>query len=603
MLVFPVCPNKKSPEKKRSHGYWKDLLNILALAATDSLHITNPEFLHHPRGRYLSRRNHAHIPIVRIGQDHDMELQMQSRQKRVRVGSERSDNISSKLNGDPKFRALFIAVARLFGHQLIEDIKLVIEIEKIPSGSPDAVAVRRSLLERISLAGKWAPTPGAAHDRVTNIATVISLLLHNSRAFIPQPFPRSVENFDLSDTQVSSSSSIESLIILRSYYQRWFLTRIRNTTHVIEPLMCSNRWSSIRYGRVPSRCMDKNTNYFFNHDQTRFTEYLADVEMGKAGISGATLFPHELIKRVVEISQEVEGFGAKGTQAKLLRDAKSKVVEGQWNAIVQRLKESGTLENCIAVCDVSGSMGSLWHTDSGYGQRGRRQQHVPPILPAISLSLLVARLAKPPFSDAFITFSRFPEFVTLDPNLSLHETVVQMSQSSWGMNTDFSAVFLQLILPIAKAHRVPKEEMIKRIFVFSDMQFDAACNQRDRRDAVRQAEWKTNHDVVVKAYEKAGYDVPQIVYWDLEHSGTSTVEVEAEREGVAMMNGFSGAMMKVFTGEEEETQIGDEGWEEVNIVDGEVKTKTKTQKEEFTPLSVMKKTILKPCYDGLVVMD
>lgn len=27
--------------------------------------------------------------------------------------------------------------------------------------------------------------------------------------------------------------------------------------------------------------------------------------------------------------------------------------------------------------------------------------------------------------------------------------------------------------------------------------------------------WKTSHDVVAEAYAEAGYDVPEIVYWDM----------------------------------------------------------------------------------------
>ena len=54
--------------------------------------------------------------------------------------------------------------------------------------------------------------------------------------------------------------------------------------------------------------------------------------------------------------------------------------------------------------------------------------------------------------------------------------------------------------------------------------------------------------------------MPEIVCWNLA-SRLETVPVEAERKGVALMSGFSPAMMKVFTGEdadaEEETMDDD----------------------------------------------
>jgi len=56
--------------------------------------------------------------------------------------------------------------------------------------------------------------------------------------------------------------------------------------------------------------------------------------------------------------------------------------------------------------------------------------------------------------------------------------------------------------------------MIKRFFVFSDMQFDEA-NANGTRKKIGGG-WATNYDVIETAYKKkAGYEVPQIVYWDL----------------------------------------------------------------------------------------
>ncbi|KAL0955507.1 hypothetical protein HGRIS_001745 [Hohenbuehelia grisea] len=208
------------------------------------------------------------------------------------------------------------------------------------------------------------------------------------------------------------------------------------------------------------------------------------------------------------------------------------------------------------------------------------KKRVQPIFPSIALSLVLARLAKPPFANGFITFSKNPQFVTLDPAKSLDDTVSTMQEADWGMNTDFNAVFLRLILPLAVKHQIKQEDMIKRVFVFTDMQFDAGT-----RTSANSAQWATNHDEVKAAYHAAGYEVPQIVYWDLSSHGTTPVT--AETEGVALMNGFSPAMLKVFMGEEDE-----EGWETVE--------KTK---EPFNPVAIMRKAVERKSFDGLVVVD
>src|SRR6266581_4508682 len=130
-----------------------------------------------------------------------------------------------------------------------------------------------------------------------------------------------------------------------------------------------------------------------------------------------------------------------------------------------------------------------------------------------------------------------------------------MVDSQWGGNTDLHAVFVRLLLPLAVKHRVPREDMVKRLFVFLDMRFDQTTGTWEDVEG-----WETSHDAIARAYAEAGYDVPEIMYWNLA-SRLATVPVEAERKGGAIMSGFSPAMMKMFMGEdadaEEETMDDD----------------------------------------------
>jgi len=169
------------------------------------------------------------------------------------------------------------------------------------------------------------------------------------------------------------------------------------------------------------------------------------------------------------------------------------------------------------------------------------------------------------------------------------------------MTTDLSSVFLKLLLPLAIKNKVKQEDMIKRLFIFSDMQFDACNSSIGVATSAEPKAWATNYDVIRNAYKQAGYEVPQIVYWDLGAQGVpETKEVEdSTREGVAMMNGFSPSMMKVFMGEEEE--VVDE-WEKVGK-DGESVTVVEKMEDPFNPVNVMKKALMKRSFDRLVVVD
>ena len=526
------------------------------------------------------------------------QSKVEGQERKVAAKQVRADKLThynqvlvSKLS-QPKFRALYIAIARLFAQQLVKDIRTLQKIQSIESdGDPIA------LVKEISLAGKWAPTPGASHDRVTNIATAISQLIHASQVITPTPSA-------LSSTSISSH---ERSVILRSFYQRWVLTELRQISACPEPLMASRRWTEINYSRVPSICMNNNSGHFFTRDPDGFEKYLLKVESGKGSISGAAMLPHELVAQIIALSMigvpQVSFGGKKGKDLKVptipavveakkaLAETKARVIEAQWKTLIESLREAGTLDNCIAVCDVSGSMGNITEKYD--------KAHVSPIFASISLSLVLASLAKPPFDAGFITFSAQPEFVRVDLNQSLQEQVTFMSCANWTQNTDFRAVFVDLLLPLAVKNKIKPEDMIKRLFVFSDMQFDQS--RHSYYSDYYSTPWETTYDFIEDAYTKAGYEVPQIVFWDLNGrtAGPKTVEVESDRKGVAMMNGFSPALLKVFMGEEEEEEVSE--WEDVTT-DGSSTVAVEKEKE-FNPFNVMKMALLRKSFDGLVVVD
>lgn len=352
--------------------------------------------------------------------------------------------------------------------------------------------------------------------------------------------------------------------------------------------MAARRWGDVSYKHIPSKCMHINSKNFFKRDGQRFDAYLESVAEGKVQISGATLLPHELVAKAIApivrtprtpyIRSITTGF-----RARVVR-REAQVVDAQWNTMLARLREAGTLDNSLAVCDVSGSMGDIYWQDT----------ETQPILPAVALSMVLAQLAKPPFANMFITFSAKPKVVTLQEGVGVAANVAAMIRGSWGRNTNLHAVFVHLLLPLAVQHRVPQEDMVKRLFVFSDMQFDAAQPAKEEDPGA----WVTNHDAIARAYEEAGYDVPEIVYWNLAGE-LQTTPVGAERKGVALMSGFSPAMMKVFMNEDveepldDDTVLVDENGEEVKL----------PRKPEMTPLSIMKRALENPSYDGLIVSD
>ena len=154
-----------------------------------------------------------------------------------------------------------------------------------------------------------------------------------------------------------------------------------------------------------------NNKRFLKHDAERFEAYLDSVADGKSKISGAALLPHILLAKAVASpsSRHIRSGSSSVAGSLRARIAKreAQIIDAQWDAMIARLRSAGTMDNCLATCDVSGSMGSVYRPANMHNTKPD------PILPAVALSMTLAQLAKPPFSNIFVTFSGKPEIVRL----------------------------------------------------------------------------------------------------------------------------------------------------------------------------------------------
>ncbi|RYP06032.1 hypothetical protein DL764_003395 [Monosporascus ibericus] len=535
-----------------SHGYWKDLLNILALSANELLTVfARPEDI---LNAAREREDKGWGPRP------DKEA---AKAKRHELRDGRHRKALERFNSDAVHRTLHIAIARLFAEQLKSDLAL------LRGDDPKAK-------KRISLCAKWAPSHDRFHDKHTFIVSTIAELLR---------------------PMVGEMDRELYLRHVRESY-RTDVSSLREHLDVVERKLSAKTLDTIKYDRVPSAAMKNYARIFATKDSGRFGEYLDQVAEGKMRISGATLLPSTLIKVVRQ--------GKKGiyptTYTPRLQATNEKVANGQWKTLVQRIKDSGSLESSIAVCDVSGSMTSPVFRDGTC-----------PMDSAIGLSLLLAEVTPPPFGGAFITFSAKPEVQTVDLSLPLDEKYEKLKESNWGMNTDFVAVFEDLILPMARRNKLKAEDMVKRVFVFSDMQFDAAqLGSRGR--------WTTTaFERVERRFADAGYEMPQLVFWNLAGgragygcAGTSwhggdpvpPKPVTVMDEGTAIVGGYSQGMLKVFldngsfedTEDEESEQVASTG-ENANEGGSPVK------KRKIDPLSTLKRAVGHKAYDMLNVVD
>ncbi|EFJ14292.1 hypothetical protein SELMODRAFT_423699 [Selaginella moellendorffii] len=276
-------------------------------------------------------------------------------------------------------------------------------------------------------------------------------------------------------------------------------------------------WDELPYNRVASVAMKNYTEIFMKHDEARFKQFLSDVEAGKKKIAAGALLPHDILRDAVEEHRET--------------------AELQWRAMVDELRQKGSLQNAVSICDVSGSMNGT------------------PLEVAIALGLLTAELSDEPWKGRLITFSNEPAFHEITGK-TLAEKYQFTTRMPWNMNTDFQKVF-DRILERAREFNVPPEKMVKRLFVYSDMEFDEArggpaynpspnwWGGSSPSPPAASEGWLTDYELIKQKFKAAGYDEPpQIVFWNLRDS--DSIPVTKDEPGVALVSGFSKNILKMF---------------------------------------------------------
>lgn len=278
--------------------------------------------------------------------------------------------------------------------------------------------------------------------------------------------------------------------------------RLVELTKVVETQMCANEWENINYEHVPSLAMARYGKAFGKHTPDRFHGYIQSLQKGEAKINTAAVYPYDVTKALF----------------------KNAAAEEQWKALPNYLE--GSAERILPLVDVSGSMSSSCGGN------------LTCIDVAISLGLYISERNEGPFKDHFITFSAKPQLQHLVG--SIKDRFHQMSGADWGMNTNLKAAY-KLILNQAVKHKVPQDEMPTQILVLSDMEFDAATGGGGWRN--EGGKWNpTAQEMVKTMFADAGYEMPNIVYWNIQSRGEN-VPVRFDESGAALISGFSPSIM------------------------------------------------------------
>lgn len=284
-------------------------------------------------------------------------------------------------------------------------------------------------------------------------------------------------------------------------------------TNVVETLMCAKDWNAIQFGKLPSLASARYKKAFSRNAKDHYLAYLEGLKKGTKKVNAGAVYPYDIIKTLRDGDREA-----------------LQLVESQWAALPNYVGDA----NALAMVDVSASMMT---PVSG--------AKVSALDVAVSLGLYIADKNTGKFKDTFLTFSGDPELLHLKGNIV--DKVDQMKRSSWSTNTNVAAAF-QKILDVAVKAKVPQSEMPEMLLILSDMQFDqCVITETNAKETRWNYDGFSNYnasalEVVANKYDAAGYKMPRIVFWNL--NSHENVPVEFRQDGVALVSGFSPAIMK-----------------------------------------------------------
>lgn len=302
---------------------------------------------------------------------------------------------------------------------------------------------------------------------------------------------------------------------------RQMLSSLRKKIKLVEQMMSTGKWGSIKYETVPSRANMIYNSAFLRHDETRRREFLGKANKGEVKMNAATLFPHEIVHRYGRSPR-----------------ASDPALEAMWKNLPNTVKNAES--STIVVADGSGSMFSRVDYSSG----------TTAIEVANAMALYFAEHLHGPYQNRYITFSANPQLVDLRGASSLRERLNIAYRHDEVANTNIEAVF-DLILQTAVQNRLRQDDLPHNVLVISDMEFDncVICN---RTKSVSTSYWnrptsllhKTLFDEIAKKYAQHGYKLPRLIFWNVA-SRSGTIPVKKNDMGVALVSGFSPNVAKM----------------------------------------------------------
>lgn len=269
---------------------------------------------------------------------------------------------------------------------------------------------------------------------------------------------------------------------------RKLVASLRARIRLLEQDMSAKNWDGIDLGKLPGQAFRKHIKAFKRHIPEKFEKFTQAVVKGEAKVNADTIYPYDIFEQL----QTGDESGA--------------------NAMWASLPDYTRGANALVIADVSGSM---------YGR---------PIATSVSLALYFAERNQGMFNGYFMTFSAKPQLQRV-VGTTLSAKMNSIVRANWDMNTNLAAAF-DAVLKAAVDGHASQDEMPSVLYVISDMEFDAAMRGGT-----------TNFAAAKKKFEAAGYELPHVVFWNVDARNDQVAATKFDRN-VTLISGSSASTFK-----------------------------------------------------------
>lgn len=305
------------------------------------------------------------------------------------------------------------------------------------------------------------------------------------------------------DETVRKAKRIAKSLGMTDAQYRKTLVQLRAKIRIIENNLREHDYT-FDYAQQPSKAMFKYRKAFARNDHDRYTEFLRKVERGEATMHTGTLLPYELVDPYLADPY----FSIYRSFMRPVTKEEAASLNTTWAA----LPDFTNGENALVIVDTSGSM--YWAQDPT------------PASVALSLGLYFAERNTGAFANHFIEFSDTPQLIEIKGETFVDRLRYIASFNEVG-STDLEAVF-DLILDAAVRNHVPQKELPSTLYIISDMEFNGCVRNADM----------TNFENAKKKFAAHGYELPNIVFWNVASRNTQQ-PVTMNEQSVALVSGCS----------------------------------------------------------------